>query len=73
MELNCRISAFAGHPAEYKLQIKYRDHPVELGDGETVVLRRPSYQAVSLGYGPLHPDRDVIAPDSTADDWSGIA
>ncbi len=26
------------------------------GEGETASLRRPTYTAADLGYGPLHPD-----------------
>lgn len=48
--------ALAGHPAEYRLDIAYEEISVELPDGETVLLRRPTYTAADLGYGPLHPD-----------------
>ena len=48
--------ALAGHPAEYRLDISYEEVPVELSDGETASLRRPTYRAADLGYGPLHPD-----------------
>ena len=48
--------ALAGHPAEYRLDITYEEVPVALSDGETASLRRPSYKAADLGYGPLHPD-----------------
>ncbi len=48
--------ALAGHPAEYRLDITYEEVPVELSDGETASLRRPTYKAADLGYGPLHPD-----------------
>ena len=44
-----------GHPAEYRLQIDYEDITVPLSDNETATLRRPSYTAADLGYGPLHP------------------
>ncbi|MDY6859746.1 MAG: di-heme oxidoredictase family protein [Pseudomonadota bacterium] len=46
----------AGHPAEYRLQITYEEIEVALSDGETATLRKPSYTAADLGYGPLHPD-----------------
>lgn len=46
----------AGHPAEYRLDISYEEIPVALSDGETATLRRPTYTAADLGYGPLHPD-----------------
>lgn len=45
-----------GIPAEYALQIDYEEFDVELSDGETATLRKPTYAAASLGYGPLHPD-----------------
>ncbi|SMO57435.1 di-heme oxidoredictase family protein [Ruegeria faecimaris] len=48
--------ALAGHPAEYRLDITYEDLPVALSDGETVILRSPTYTAADLGYGPLHPE-----------------
>jgi CxxC motif-containing protein (DUF1111 family) len=46
----------AGHPAEYRLDITYEDVEVALSEGETATLRRPTYAAEDLGYGPLHPD-----------------
>ncbi|WP_171177108.1 di-heme oxidoredictase family protein [Ruegeria sp. HKCCD8929] len=48
--------ALPGHPAEYRLSVSYDEFDVTLSDGETVSLRRPTYQATNLGYGPLHPD-----------------
>lgn len=45
-----------GMPAEYKFSVTYQDIEVILPDGKTVTLRKPSYQALNLGYGPLHPD-----------------
>ena len=48
--------ALPGHPAEYTLEITYEDVPVTLSDGGTVTLRRPTYTAADLGYGPLHAD-----------------
>lgn len=45
-----------GHPSEYRLQIDYEEIPVTLSDGEIVRLRKPTYTAADLGYGPLHPD-----------------
>lgn len=38
---------------EYKLQVNYEEFEVTLNGGETAILRRPSYQAKNLGYGPL--------------------
>ncbi len=48
--------ALPGIPAEYRLQIDYEETPVTLSGGETASLRRPTYTAADLGYGPLHPD-----------------
>ncbi len=48
--------ALAGHPAEYRLEVTYEEIPVALSEGETASLRRPTYTAADLGYGPLHPD-----------------
>ncbi len=50
-----------GHPAEYRLDITYRDVPVTLSDGEVATLRHPVYKAADLGYGPLHPQA-MISP-----------
>ncbi|WP_298838669.1 di-heme oxidoredictase family protein [uncultured Roseobacter sp.] len=48
--------SLAGHPAEYRLGIDYKEISVRLSGGETVDLRKPSYSVTDLGYGPLHPD-----------------
>ena len=45
-----------GHAPEYRLQIDYEDVEVPLSGGETATLRKPTYTAADLGYGPLHPD-----------------
>ncbi|MDJ0995646.1 MAG: di-heme oxidoredictase family protein [Dinoroseobacter sp.] len=45
-----------GIPAEYRLQIDYEEIEVALSGGETASLRKPTYTAADLGYGPLHPD-----------------
>ncbi|MEJ2455188.1 MAG: di-heme oxidoredictase family protein [Candidatus Thiodiazotropha sp.] len=47
--------AIAGHKAEGQMRIDYEALSVELADGETVQLRKPTYRVASLGYGPLHP------------------
>jgi len=46
----------AGHPAEYRLDVGYEETEIALSEGETATLRRPTYTAADLGYGPLHPD-----------------
>ncbi len=45
-----------GHASEYSLDIAYEEVEVALSGGETATLRRPTYVAADLGYGPLHPD-----------------
>lgn len=45
--------SIAGIPAEGRMQVTYEDLPVTLGDGSVVTLRRPTYAAVDLAYGPL--------------------
>lgn len=45
-----------GQRAEYRLDIQYDEVEVALAGGETASLRRPTYAAADLGYGPLHPD-----------------
>ncbi len=47
--------AVPGLPSEGKMAIRYTEEPVALGDGETVLLRRPTYEVTDLGYGPLDP------------------
>jgi CxxC motif-containing protein (DUF1111 family) len=42
--------------AEGRMEITYEEVPVTLADGEVVNLRKPSYRAVELNYGPLHPE-----------------
>jgi CxxC motif-containing protein (DUF1111 family) len=44
-----------GHAAEGRMVVTYHDHRVRLGDGTTVLLRRPTYAVADLGYGPMHP------------------
>ncbi|WP_407495335.1 di-heme oxidoredictase family protein [Pseudooceanicola sp. MF1-13] len=44
--------AVAGHPAEYRLGVTWEEVPVTL-NGETVSLRKPTWSAEDLGYGPL--------------------
>ncbi|WP_072371707.1 di-heme oxidoreductase family protein [Rhizobium tibeticum] len=47
--------AVPGLPSEGKMAIRYTEEPVAFGDGETVLLRRPTYEVTDLGYGPLDP------------------
>jgi CxxC motif-containing protein (DUF1111 family) len=53
--------AIQGHSGEAHMHITYRDTPVRLGDGETVVLRTPTYRITDLQYGPLDP-KVLISP-----------
>ena len=46
----------AGHPAEYSLRVEYEEIEVPLAGGEIAHLRKPTYAAANLGYGPLHPE-----------------
>ena len=57
--------AVPGLPAEGRMQVDYAEVPVTLDGGEVVSLRRPSYAAVDLAYGPLAPDAQLsprVAP-----------
>lgn len=47
--------AAPGHRAEYRLAVDWEEIPVALSEGETAHLRRPTWRAEGLGYGPLHP------------------
>lgn len=48
--------AVAGLLAEGEMKVSYKDYPVTLGDGTIVVLRKPTYSAINLAYGDMHPD-----------------
>jgi len=48
--------ALPGHAPEYQLGVIYEETEVALAGGETASLRRPTYEARHLGYGPLHED-----------------
>lgn len=45
--------AVPGLKGEGRMKIAYAELPVELGDGATVSLRKPAYEASDLAYGPL--------------------
>ena len=54
-----------GVPAEGRMEIAYEPVPVTLADGAVVTLRRPSYRAVDLAYGPISPEVQIsprVAP-----------
>ncbi len=42
-----------GQAGEARLKVTYEEESVVLAGGETVVLRRPTYEATDLAYGPL--------------------
>ena len=48
--------AVPGLSGEGRMGISYEEIPVRLGDGTAVQLRKPTYSATGLAYGPLHPD-----------------
>lgn len=48
--------AVRGLQAEGEVQVEYQQFEVALSDGERVSLRKPVFQIVNPGYGPLHPD-----------------
>ncbi|CUH40020.1 putative thiol oxidoreductase [Jannaschia seosinensis] len=45
-----------GHAPEYRLAVEYEEVEVPLSGGEVATLRRPTYEAADLGYGPLAAD-----------------
>ncbi len=45
-----------GVPGEGLAQVRFSEYPVRLGDGETVMLRKPALQFTELAYGPLPAD-----------------
>jgi len=47
--------AIPGHPAEARMSITYEEIEVPLSEGEVAHLRKPTYAAADLGYGPLAP------------------
>lgn len=53
--------AIQGLDPEGKMFVTYTDHPVTLGDGSVVPLRKPKYEIKNLNYGPLHEDT-MISP-----------
>jgi len=48
--------ALPGQVAEGWVEVRYRETEVRLAEGETAMLRRPSYGIRDLGYGPLDPE-----------------
>ncbi|MGX9142190.1 di-heme oxidoreductase family protein [Mesorhizobium sp. 128a] len=56
--------AVSGLKGEGRMHVDYGEEMVTLGDGSAVSLRRPSYSADGLGYGPLDP-RTTLSPRLT--------
>ncbi|MCI4663316.1 MAG: c-type cytochrome [Neomegalonema sp.] len=57
--------AIPGGKPEARVVATYKEHTVQLSDGETATLRKPTYRLKDLGYGPLHPGAKLsprIAP-----------
>ncbi len=48
--------AVPGVPSEGEMRVTYEEVPVALNGGETASLRKPTYSADRLGYGPMAPD-----------------
>ncbi|MCC2613392.1 di-heme oxidoreductase family protein [Neorhizobium petrolearium] len=48
--------AVQGLKIEGKMQVSYQEIPVTLAGGEIAHLRKPTYSATDLGYGPLESD-----------------
>ncbi|WP_458790449.1 di-heme oxidoreductase family protein [Yoonia sp. MH D7] len=53
-----------GHAAEYTFDVDYAEISVPLSGGETATLRKPTYTAANLGYGPLG-DGAMLSPRVT--------
>lgn len=53
--------SIAGIPAEGRFDISYEEIEVPLAGGETASLRKPTYAAADLAYGPMAPDA-MISP-----------
>lgn len=58
--------AITGHAAEGRMEITYTETPVTLADGETVMLRAPSYTISSPAYGALPKDLQTSPRVATA-------
>lgn len=50
-----------GGQAEGQLKVRYETKLVSLNGGQVVTLYAPSYEVVTLGYGPMHP-KTMISP-----------
>jgi len=48
--------AISGQKGEGRIHVEYSDVKVNFSDGDVVTLRKPTYSAVDLSYGDMHPD-----------------
>ncbi|MEM6748770.1 MAG: di-heme oxidoredictase family protein, partial [Pseudomonadota bacterium] len=62
--------AVPGLQSEGRMQITYTEEEVVLADGETVSLRRPSYEIANLGYG--EPDPELMISPRVAPPMIGL-
>jgi CxxC motif-containing protein (DUF1111 family) len=53
--------ALPGQDIEGRMHVTYEEETVKLGDGTEVSLRRPSYRATDLGFGPMH-EKVMLSP-----------
>jgi CxxC motif-containing protein (DUF1111 family) len=53
--------AISGFSAEGRMLISYENTTVHLADGTKAILRKPTYAAVNLANGPLHP-KTMLSP-----------
>lgn len=56
--------------AEGRMSIEYEEFPVKLSDGTVVSLRKPTYRAVDLNYGPM--DKEAMLSPRIAPPMVGI-
>ncbi|MCB1350935.1 MAG: c-type cytochrome [Maritimibacter sp.] len=52
--LQLQDRSLPGLKAEGRMELRYTEVPVTLGDGTVVTLRAPSYALTETGYGPAH-------------------
>ena len=60
--------ALAGHPAEYRLDIAYKEVPVELSEGENRITAPPDLSGCRSGLWAAAPQRDAEPSGRTSDD-----
>ena len=60
----------AGQPAEGRMVVRYDEIEVPLAGGEVATLRRPSYEAADVAYGPMR--EDVMTSPRVAPQMIGL-